>query len=675
MCIVSLFSFGKTSLAENARVAAMLAAIDRVQAVIEFDLNGNILSANENFLRAVGYRLDEVRGKHHRMFCDPDYAASAEYRQFWARLGRGEVFSDEYPRMAKGGRRIWLQASYNPVLGAGGRPVKVVKFATDITAAKQASLDFAGKMAAIDRVQAVIEFDLQGNILTANQNFLDTVGYSLAEVQGRHHRMFCEPAVAASAEYAAFWQRLARGEHDVGQYRRVARDGREIWLLASYNPILGVDGAPVKIVKFATDITETRARNAEFEGKIRAIDRVQAVIEFDLDGNVLTANDNFMAVFGYRLAEVQGRHHRIFCDPAETATTEYRRFWERLRSGQPDTGEYRRLAKDGSEVWLQASYNPIFDASGKPFKIVKFATDISAARREAELKFRRGREMEAQIQNFDRIMLGVMATLAQAADRMTAAAGEIAATSTQTNAECRNVSAAAGEADTNLQIVATASEELSASIGEIARQIATSSAMAAAAVEQGNEAEGRIRKLDETARSIGTVIDLIRTIAGQTNLLALNATIEAARAGEAGKGFAVVASEVKSLATQTAKATEEIGALIQGIQQSVGGAVDIISTIRTTIARLSDASVAVASAVEQQSAATQEIAANVAGASQAVSTVSTASIQVLDAAGRSAGAAAHVETSSGEVEAAADKLRHEVTEFLAAIKLTGDRAA
>jgi methyl-accepting chemotaxis protein len=646
----------------------MLAAIDRVQAVIEFDLDGNILSANENFLRAVGYRLEEIRGKHHRMFCEPDYAASAEYRQFWARLGRGEVFSDEYPRLAKGGRRIWLQASYNPVLGAGSRPVKVVKFATDITAAKQASLDYAGKMAAIDRVQAVIEFDLQGNILTANQNFLDTVGYSLAEVQGRHHRMFCEPAVAASAEYAAFWQRLGRGEHDVGQYRRLARDGREIWLLASYNPILGVDGAPVKIVKFATDVTETRARNAEFEGKIRAIDRVQAVIEFDLDGNVLTANDNFMAVFGYELGEVQGRHHRIFCDPAETATAEYRRFWDRLRSGQPDTGEYRRLAKDGSEVWLQASYNPIFDASGKPFKIVKFATDISAARREAELKFRRGREMEAQIQNFDQIMRGVMATLAQAADRMTAAASEIAATSTRTNAECRNVSAAAGEADTNLQIVATASEELSASIGEIARQIATSAAMAAAAVEQGNEAEGRIRKLDETARSIGTVIDLIRTIAGQTNLLALNATIEAARAGEAGKGFAVVASEVKSLATQTAKATEEIGQQVAGVQSSTAQAVTAIQAISAVIGQIDGIAASIATAVEEQGTATREIARTVEGVARETQRAAENVGVVEQAASESGEAAARVRQAAADLSCQAGQLKTEIASFVSGVR-------
>jgi len=674
-CLVSFLGFGKSNLAETARVAAMLAAIDRVQAVIEFDLNGNIVTANENFLKAVGYRLEEIRGKHHRIFCDPGYAASADYRQFWARLAQGEVFSGEYARVAKGGRQLWLSASYNPVLGADGRPVKIVKFASDITAAKQAALDYAGKMAAIDRVQAVIEFDLKGNILTANQNFLDTVGYGLDEIRGRHHRIFCEPALAASPDYAAFWDRLGRGECDQGEYRRLARNGREIWLLASYNPIMGADGLPLKIVKYATDITAAKARNAEFEGKIRAIDRVQAVIEFDLQGNVLTANENFMAVFGYTLEEIQGRHHRLFCDPDLVASADYRAFWDRLGRGEPDAGEYRRIGKGGTEIWLQASYNPIFDAAGRPFKIVKFATDVSDVKREAEHKIRRGQEMEAQVNDFDQIMQGVMTTLGQAADRMTEAAAEIAATSSQTNAESQNVSAAARDADTNLQIVATASEELSSSISEIARQIANSSTMAAAAVEQGDEAEGRIRTLDEMAQSIGKVVELIRTIAGQTNLLALNATIEAARAGEAGKGFAVVASEVKSLANQTAKATEEIGTLIAGIQQSVGGAVEIIGTIRSTIGRLSESSVAVASAVEQQSAATREIASNVSSASQSVSTVSAASVEVLQAAARSARSAAHVETSSKEVGSAARDLRQEVTEFLTTIKRAGDRRA
>jgi methyl-accepting chemotaxis protein len=207
----------------QAELEAQVAALHRVQAVIEFALDGTILTANDNFLQALGYTLEEVRGHHHRMFVDPAYARSAEYGDFWARLGRGEFDAGQYRRLGKGGREVWIQASYNPVFDANGRPCKVVKFATDITAEKRQAADFAGQLAAIDLSQAVIEFDLDGRIRGANENFLAAVGYTLEEVQGKHHGMFADPVYRQSAEYRAFWEKLGRGEYDAGQYRRWAR--------------------------------------------------------------------------------------------------------------------------------------------------------------------------------------------------------------------------------------------------------------------------------------------------------------------------------------------------------------------------------------------------------------------------------------------------------------------
>ncbi|MGL4511608.1 MAG: methyl-accepting chemotaxis protein [Lacipirellulaceae bacterium] len=239
------------------------AAIRRSYAVIEFTTDGTILGANDAFLGAMGYSLDEVQGRHHRMFCDPTFAASPEYGQFWRRLAHGEYFSAEYQRFAKGGRGVWIQASYNPVLDAAGKPVKVVKFATDITPQKQAAAEVAAKIAAIGRSQAVIEFDLDGTILTANENFLKTVGYTLDEVCGRHHRMFVENAYASSDEYARFWQRLRAGEYQAGEFRRLGKGGNEVWIQASYNPVFDASGRPVKVVKFASDITQqVEARHA-----------------------------------------------------------------------------------------------------------------------------------------------------------------------------------------------------------------------------------------------------------------------------------------------------------------------------------------------------------------------------------------------------------------------------
>ena len=359
---------------------AMAAAISRSLAVVEFGLDGTILTANQNFLDTMGYSLAELRGQHHRLLCPPGVAESAEYAAFWAKLGAGAYEGGEYKRLAKGGREVWLQATYNPVLDASGAPVKVVKFASDVTAATVANADFLGKVAALDRAQAVAEFSLDGRLLTANANFLATMGYALGEVQGRHHRLFCEDEVAESREYADFWERLGTGQYEAGEFHRVAKGGRGVWLQATYNPILDVEGRPVKVVKFASDTTAAKAREADFQGKVAAIERAQAVIEFDLQGHVLTANRNFLDVVGYSLNEVVGKHHRMFCPPELAASQEYADFWERLGAGQFEAGEFQRVARGGKDVWLQATYNPILDASGKPVKIVKFATDVTAER-------------------------------------------------------------------------------------------------------------------------------------------------------------------------------------------------------------------------------------------------------------------------------------------------------
>jgi len=236
----------------------MIAAIGKAQAVIEFSLGGVILDANENFLGALGYTLDEIRGQHHSMFVAPAERGSPEYRAFWEKLGRGEYDAGQYKRIGKGGREVWIQASYNPILDGAGKPFKVVKYATDITAQKLATANFEGQIAAINKAQAVIEFSTDGVILDANENFLKTLGYALSEVKGQHHGMFVEPEFRGSHEYRAFWEQLGRGQYDAGQYKRIGKGGRVVWIQASYNPILDLNGKPCKVVKYATDITEQR---------------------------------------------------------------------------------------------------------------------------------------------------------------------------------------------------------------------------------------------------------------------------------------------------------------------------------------------------------------------------------------------------------------------------------
>jgi methyl-accepting chemotaxis protein len=360
--------------------AGQVAAIRKSQAVIEFDMDGNVLDANENFLNAMGYGLDEIKGRHHSMFVDEAYRHSSDYKEFWARLNRGEYQAAEYKRMGKGGREVWLQATYNPMLDHEGRPFRVVKFATDITAQKLRNADFEGQIAAIGKAQAVIEFNLEGNVLTANENFLHSMGYTLEEIRNRHHSMFVDEEYRRSAQYKEFWAGLNRGEYQAGEYKRIGKGGREVWLQASYNPILDMNGKPFKVVKFATDVTAQKLRNADFEGQMAAARKAQAVIEFTLDGKILDANENFLNAVGYTLDEITGRHHSMFVDEEYRRSAQYKEFWAALNRGEHQSDEYKRIGKGGREVWLQASYNPIFDLNGKPFKVVKFATDISAAK-------------------------------------------------------------------------------------------------------------------------------------------------------------------------------------------------------------------------------------------------------------------------------------------------------
>jgi methyl-accepting chemotaxis protein len=454
----------------------------------------------------------------------------------------------------------------------------------------------AAKLAALDRSQAVIEFEMDGTVVTANKNFLDTLGYSLDEIRGKHHSMFVEPALRDSADYRAFWDDLRRGHYRSAEYRRIGRGGKEVWIQASYNPLIGRDGKPFKVVKFATDITAAKLKNAEFQGQIAAIDKAQAVISFDLDGTILDANQNFLDTLGYRIEEIRGQHHRMFVEPSHRDSAEYRAFWDALRQGRFQAAEYKRIGKGGKEVWIQASYNPILDMSGRPFKVVKFATDITAQVRD------RLRRIEAQ-KGIDHELGSITTAVSQASEQATGAASA----STQTSS--------------NVQAVAAGAEELAHSVSEISRQVVHALEITNDAVGQADHTNATMTTLLAATQKIGEVVDLINSIAAQTNLLALNATIEAARAGEAGRGFAVVASEVKNLATQTSKATDEIGSQIAEVQSTTKEAVGAISGISQTIARINEISTNIATAVEEQEAVTRDMSANMHVAAEGVETI------------------------------------------------------
>jgi methyl-accepting chemotaxis protein len=539
---------------------------------------------------------------------------------------------------------IQLSVRTSPVRAGVGSPVGELIEWVDVTEDRKA----AGMMEAINKVQAVIEFTLDGQIVHANANFLDALDYRLEDIVGRHHSMFVPAEDAASPAYRAFWDKLGRGEFDAGQYRRLGRGGREVWIQASYNPILDGAGRPFKVVKYATDITAQKLQAADFEGQIAAITKAQAVIEFGMDGIITSANDNFLRALGYRLDEIVGRHHRMFVDPVEAAGADYARFWEKLGRGEYDAGQYRRAGKDGREIWIQASYNPILDLNGRPAKVVKYATDITAQKKVAER------------------VTEISSIVASAASEMRATAEGMARTAEETTRQAGVVTSAAEITSVNVQTVSSAGEELTASISEIARQVAESSSISQHAVSEADKASDSIRILAEAAQKIGNVVTLINDIAGQTKLLALNATIEAARAGEAGKGFAVVASEVKSLSDQTARATHEISSQVTAMQSATQTSVGAIGGITDTIRKVAEIASAIAGAVEEQSAATREIAANVTQVAEGTRQVSSSIAGVNAAAVQTSDASTDLLNASGELAQQAEALTLEMEKLAAA---------
>ncbi|WP_220470390.1 methyl-accepting chemotaxis protein [Colwellia sp. BRX8-9] len=622
-----------------ADMLAQIEALNKVQALIEFNMDGTIITANENFLSTLGYSLEEVQGKHHSMFVEHSFKISEEYQNFWESLNRGEFESKTYKRIAKGGREVWIQASYTPILNTEGVPYKVMKFATDITEQKLANANFLGQIEAISKAQAVIEFNMDGTIITANENFLSTLGYTLEEVKGQHHSMFIEPELKGSVEYKLFWESLNRGEYDSKEYKRIGKGGKEVWIQASYNPILDLNDKPFKVVKFASDVTKQKLISADYSGQIAAISKSQAVIEFNMDGTIITANDNFLSALGYTLSEIQGQHHSLFVEPAHKSTIEYQQFWQKLNRGEFDSGEYLRIGKGGKEVWIQASYNPILDLNGKTMKVVKYAADITGRKQAiAQIKETLMTLSDGDLtQYIETELVGefniIGTSINEFIDVLSNMVGDIRSASTNVFDSARELAEGNNELShrtesqaSSLEETASAMEELTSTVQQNAENASEASKLSASVMDKATNGGAVVKNaitamsdINKSSKKIADIISVIDEIAFQTNLLALNAAVEAARAGEQGRGFAVVAAEVRNLAQRSAGAAKEIKGLINDSVEAVGQGTKLVDETGQTFTELVNAIEEVSKMISDIDSAGKEQSAGIGEVSAAVS--------------------------------------------------------
>ncbi len=597
---------------------------ETVDAVIQIDSNRNITFFNKSAERIFGYSEGEVLGQNVKNIVPMEHRAAHDgYVDANIRTGVNRVIGKtrDLEATRKDGSRFWINLSLSK--SVVGDDTQYTAFIKDITEEKLRRIDSEGQLAAINSTNALIEFSPNGNIIKANDLFLTALKYKNDEIAGKHHRIFCEESYVRSMDYTTFWEDLARGKAQIGEFKRIAKDGSDVWIQASYTPVKDDTGKVVKVVKVATDITKQKLRNSDYEGQLDAISKSNAVIEFNMDGTIITANDNFLAALGgYSLNEVRGKHHRMFVDPNYARSAEYADFWRKLNNGEYFVGTYTRYDKRGKEVYIQASYNPIMDLNGVPFKVVKYALDMTEVIRvikgmsNGDLSMRCDTNVDnggltAEVNKALENLNSVLSNISQGSEVVAKSSDLLQKKAEDMKRNTTEVATAIAQMAKGAQDQAQRTDESSKLVGHVMTSSADMEKKASfinKVAEKGLESSNSglkmvrhlvtnmngikdsagltsrsISVLTQRAEEIGRTLNVITDIASQTNLLALNAAIEAARAGDAGRGFAVVAEEIRKLAEDSRKSAVEIEKIIADVQKDTVSAGKAIETMETSV--------------------------------------------------------------------------------------------